>query len=234
MQELLKLAGVPSERHPEALFALGRAEEASSGLLRAKLHTRLLMAGKIAKALPWDAERLIDVRPEWSQHDIAPVRNISCNGDNGPWVHTPEGGRPVERYWLNPDPQSEEYRIAVSKCYWCPGHHPRSRQAREAWYRRNGGEYLAWQRGEPVNTHAPLEVFTGQHGSLTITVACSSRAWIVKTRRVLAGPLVLTSRNGFESDNVFCGPGNSQVWFPLPGFALLAPATSGSRLRWKK
>ena len=234
MQNILTLAKVPPELHAEAFAALSKAERASKGLTKAKIKTRLFMAGKIAKVLPWDAERLRDVKPDWAEHDIAPMLNISAQGDNAPWVETPEGGRPVSRHWLNPDPASAEYQTAVQKCYWCPGHHPRSREARKAWYRRNGGEHLAWQRGEPIDTANPVQEWTGQRGKLQVTVVRSGSAWIVKTRKQLLGKLLITGRYGFEADNVFCGPGRSQAWFPLPGVELRAPATWGQRLRWQK
>lgn len=234
ISEKLQIAGVPNDLHAEALDALARAQSACRGLTASKLKTRLLMAGKIAKALPWDAERLIDVRPDWAAHDIAPMLNITAQGDNGPWVDTPNGGRPVAGYWLDPNPASAEYKEAVSKCYWCPGHHPRSREARKAWYRRNGGEHLAWQRGEAIDTANPVQEWSGTNGKLQVTVVRSGSAWIVKTRQQLAGPLVLTGRFGFESDNVFCGPGRSQAWFPIPGHELRGPATWGRRVRWQK
>lgn len=232
--EHLAIAGVPQDLHTEALAALAKAEQASAGITKAKIKTRLLMAGKIAKALPWDAERLIDVRPDWAAHDIAPMLNITAQGDNGPWVDTPDGGRPVSGYWLDADPASAEYKAAAAKNYWSPKSHPRSTKSRKAWYRRNGGEYLAWQRGEPIDTANPVQEWSGTNGKLQVTVVRSGSAWIVKTRKQLAGPLVLTGRFGFESDNVFCGPGRSQAWFPLPGVELRAPATWGWRLRWQK
>lgn len=230
----LQIASVPEDLHSEALDSLARAEQASEGLTKAKLKTRLLMAGKIAKALPWDAERLLDVKPEWAQHDIAPMLNITAQGDNGPWVDTQDGGRPVSGYWLDPNPGSEEFQHAVGKCYWRPGHHPRSFEARKAWYRRNGGEHLAWQRGQAINTADPVQEWAGQHGKLQVTVVRSGSAWIIKTRKLLLGKLVLTGRYGFEADNVFCGPGRTQAWFPVPGVELRAPATWGARLRWQE
>jgi len=65
----------------------------------------------------------------------------TAHGDNVPWAGNP--GRPVPHCWLNPDPQSDEYRDAVAACYWAPGNHPRSKTAVKAWYRRNGGAGLA-------------------------------------------------------------------------------------------
>lgn len=232
-REILKRAEVPDDLVQQALDSIARAELATDGLNLHKLKTRLVMPAKISKALPWDAERLLDVRPEWAKYDVAPMKNISCNGDNGPWVHTPEGGRPVTHYWLNPDPESEEYKLAVSKCYWCPGHHPRSREAREAWYRRNGGEYLAYQRGVLADPSQPVVQYRMETKNLHAVVTCNNGAWIIAQRRKLAGKLLLTKRHGYEVDNVFCGPGLSQVWFPIQDYALKAPATSGGRVRWQ-
>lgn len=232
--EHLQIAGVPAELHPEALAALAKAQQARKGLTAAKLKIRLFKAGKIAKLLAWEDERLCLKHPELATWDIAPMLNITAHGDNGPWVDTPEGGRPVSSYWLNKDPESAEYKEAVAKNYWCPGQHPRSKTSRKAWYRRNGGEFLAWQRGQAIDKANPVQEWTGTQEKLQVTVVRSGSAWIVKTRKQLLGKLVLTGRYGFEADNVFCGPGRSQAWFPIDNHELRAPATWGQRLRWQK
>jgi len=231
--KLLTIAGVPPDLHRQAQDALTLAQGRSSGLFAAKLKTRLLRAGKIAKAMPWEAERLIDVRPDWADDDIAPMLNITGHGDNGPWHETPAGGRPVVGYWLNPDPASDEYREAVAKCYWCPGHHPRSDKARKAWYRRNGGEYRAWSLGIPVDPSLPVERWQGKEGRLSVSVVRCGDAWILNTERRLIGPLVLRGRYGFEVDNVFSGQYSPQMWFPIPGYELRAPVTWSTVPRWE-
>ena len=227
--KLLTTAGVPDYLHPEAVACIELADERSRGLLWHKIKARLFRAGKIAKAMQWHHHRLIDARPEWADWDIAPMLNITGHGDNGPWIF-PEGGdistgRPIQDYWLNPDPASAEYKEAVAKCYWCPGHHPRSEKARRAWYRRNAGEYRAWRLGLPVDTTTKLAVWTGEQGNTTVTVCRSGGAWLIKSRRKVLGKLHIKTRVGFEVDNVFSGQYDPQMWYPLPGVELRAPVT---------
>lgn len=226
---LLTIAGVPDYLHPEAVACIELADQRSRGLLWHKIKARLLRAGRIAKAMQWHHHRLIDARPEWADWDIAPMLNVTGHGDNGPWVF-PEGGdistgRPIQDYWLNPDPTSADYQEAVAKCYWCPGHHPRSRKARKAWYRRNAGEYRAWRLGLPVDTTTKLTVWTGEQGNTTVTVCRSGGAWLIKSSRKVLGRLHIKTRVGFEVDNVFSGQYDPQMWYPLPGVELRAPVT---------
>ena len=225
LSRYLTIAGVPPTLHTVAIDCIDYANEQSNGLFLAKLKTRLFKAGKIAKAMSWEHNRLIEARPDWAKHDIAPMLNITANGDNGPWYSTPDGDRPYEAFWTNPDPASEEYAQAVAACYWCEGEHPRSLKARKAWYRRNGGEYFAWSRGllvDPVNGH---QVWRGSEGKYSVTVVRSGDAWLLKVTRKLIGKLYLKTRVGFEVDNVFSGPLTPQMWFPIPGYELRAPAT---------
>lgn len=221
LQHALTVAGVPDHLHAEALDCLEGAEQRAKGLLLAKLKVRLLKAGKIARLLPWGAERLVDVRPDLADWDIAPMVNITAHGDNGPWEGDP--GRPVAGYWLNPDPESAEYREAVAANYWCPGEHPRSRKSRKTWYRRNGGEFLAWRRGLPVMATTAPVVWTGQQGDLWVKVCRSNDLWIVITQRRVVCSWGLKTRHGYEIDNVFGGQYAPQLWYPAPGFELRAP-----------
>ena len=225
LSRMLTIAGVPATLHAEVIDCIDFADDQSDGLLLAKLKIRLLRAGKIAKAMGWEHNRLIEARPEWADCDIAPMLNITANGDNGPWVDTPQGGRPVDAFWLNPDPASEEYAQAVAACYWCKGAHPRSEKARKAWYRRNGGEYLAWDRGVFVDPSNSFQKWQGSEGKLSVTVVRSGGAWLVKVTRKLVGKLSLKTRVGFEVDNVFSGPLAPQMWYPIPGHDLRAPVT---------
>ena len=225
LTEYLTLAGVPDGLHAQVIDCMSEARKRSAGLTWAKWRTRLLKAGRIAKAMPWEANRLIDVRPDWADCDIAPMLNITGHGDNGDWVDTPDGGRPDPDRWLNQDPASEDYQEAVAKCYWCPGHHPRSEKARRAWYRRNAGEYRAWRLGLPVDTTTKLAVWTGEQGNTTVTVCRSGGAWLIKSRRKVLGKLHIKTRVGFEVDNVFSGVYDPQMWYPLPGVELRAPVT---------
>ncbi|MBS0227658.1 MAG: hypothetical protein JSS23_03065 [Proteobacteria bacterium] len=56
--KLITIAGVPDSQHGAAIAALLEAEKRAKGLTWAKWQTRLFRAGKIAKLLPWEANRL--------------------------------------------------------------------------------------------------------------------------------------------------------------------------------
>jgi hypothetical protein len=235
LTEYLALAGVPDGLHAQVIDCMAEARKRSAGLTWAKWRTRLFRAGKIAKAMPWEANRLIDVRPDWADSDIAPMLNITGHGDNGDWVDTPEGGRPDPDRWLNQDPASEDYQQAVAHCYWSRGHHPRSTKARKAWYRRNGGEYRAWRLGMPVGEDSRR--WTYHSDKLTVEVANSGDAWIINARRKLLGKLWWDTRCGFEVDNVFQrsvfdGVTIVQAWYPIPGHELRAPVTWSKVPAW--
>ena len=226
MSDDMKTAKVLEVNDLLSLVRLGKLN-AEGKLLQQQFAALMGKAGAIAKAMPWESNRLLDVKPEWARYDIAPMLNITGHGDNGPWVF-PDGGdiasgRPIQDYWLNDDSASDEYKLAVSKCYWCPGSHPRSQKARKAWYRRNGGEYEAWSRGMAVDASIPVQRWQGHDGRLSVSVVRCGDAWVVNTRRKLAGSLCIEGRYGYEIDNVMCGDYAPQMWYPLPGYTLRAP-----------
>lgn len=226
LESLLTQAGVPARLLPEALESLETARARSSGLLWSKWKVRLFKAGKIAKLIPWEAERLIDVRPDLADWDIAPAVNVTAHGDNAPWVMTPDGYRPAPGRWLNQDPASEEYRNAVAANYWCKGEHPRSGVSRKAWYRRNAGEYRAWRLGCPVDL---TSVQTWQANG-TVVYRCGD-AWEVVAQDKWLGIIPVRVRIGFEIDNLF--QNGVQAWYPIAGHALRAPVT-WSVMPWMK
>ncbi|MCO5355050.1 hypothetical protein [Acidovorax kalamii] len=211
----LRAAGVPDHYHPAAIAALEGARERAQGLTWAKWRVRLFKAGKIARLLPWGAERLVDVRPDLADWDIAPMVNITAHGDNVPWAETPEGGRPAPGQWLDPaDPQ------AVAANYWLPGTHPRSTESRKAWYRRNAGEHRAWSLGVPVDLSTGVQVWRG-NGS---TVYRCGDAWqVIAQDKFLFIPVVV--RVGYEISNLWRESDGAQLWFPIPGADLRAPVT---------
>ncbi|OYD50725.1 hypothetical protein [Acidovorax kalamii] len=211
----LRAAGVPDHYHPAAIAALEGARDRARGLTWAKWRVRLFKAGKIARLLPWAAERLVDVRPDLADWDIAPMVNITAHGDNVPWVETPEGGRPAPGQWLDPvDAQ------AVAANYWLPGTHPRSTESRKAWYRRNAGEYRAWSLGVPVDLSTGVQVWRG-NGS---TVYRCGDAWqVIAQDKFLLIPVVV--RVGYEISNLWRESDGAQLWLPIPGADLRAPVT---------
>lgn len=233
--QYLTLCQVPEGLHAQAIDCMAEADRRSTGLTWAKWRTRLFRAGKIAQALPWEAERLIDVRPDWADDDIAPVVNVTAHGDNGLWEDTPEGGRPKAGCWLDPDPASRDYQQAVAANYWCKGEHPRSPKSRKAWYRRNAGEYRAWRLGMPVAQDSQHWLFVSD--KLRIEIHNSGDAWIINARRKLLGRLWWDTRCGFEVDNVFQrsiydGVTIVQAWFPIAGHELRAPVTWSKVPAW--
>lgn len=225
LTKALALAGVPQSLHSEAMAALNAADFKRAGLTWAKWKVRLFKAGKIADLLDWNDERLCIKHSELCDWDIAPMVNITAHGDNGPWVDTPDGGRPARNYWLNSDPESDEYKAAVTANYWAPGTHPRSKESRKAWYRRNAGEYLAWRLGAAIDPARGFEIWRGRDGKNAAVAWRCGTAWIVKSSTHLVGPLYLNSRKGYEIDNVFSGDYTPQMWWPIDGYALRAPVT---------
>lgn len=206
----LQAAGVPDHYHAAAIASLEGARQRARGLLWAKWRVRLFKAGKIAKMLPWHAERLIDVRPDLAAWDIAPMVNITAHGDNVPWP----GGRPAPGAWMEDTPE------ARAANYWCKGEHPRSQKSRKAWYRRNAGEHEAWSRGMPVDLANGAQVWRG-NGS---TVYRCGDAWQVIARdKVFFIPVSV--RVGYEISNLWRESDGAQLWFPIPGADLRAPVT---------
>lgn len=223
--QALTLAGVPESLHAEAIASLNAADFKRSGLTWAKWKVRLFKAGKIADLLGWSDERLCIKHPELCDWDIAPMVNVTAHGDNGPWVDTPDGGRPAMNYWLNSDPESDEHKAAVTANYWLPGTHPRSKESRKAWYRRNAGEYKAWRLGAAIDPAKGFEIWRGTDGKNTAIAWRCCGAWLVKSSTHIIGSLYLNSRKGYEIDNVFSGDYTAQMWFPIPGYQLRAPVT---------
>ena len=221
--QALTLAGVTAALHAQALASVASAQAACQGLLWHKLKARWFKAGKIAEALAWEDERLCQVRPDLARLDIAPVINVTAHGDNGPW--TPDGSRPLSNYWRNSDPASAEYAEAVAANYWLPGAHPRSKESRKAWYRRNAGEYEAWARGAVIDPANGFEIWRGSDGKNSAVAWRCCGAWLVKTSTRLLGPLHINGRHGYEIDNVFSGDYTAQMWWPIDGYALRAPVT---------
>lgn len=216
----LTAAGVPIELHQSAISCLEEANKKSSGLLSFKWRTRLFKNKKIAKLLSWENERLCTRYPELSDWDIAPMLNITAHGDNVPWANTPSGSRPVEGCWLDKNPKSQEYMIAVASNYWLPGTHPRSLESRAAWYRRNAGEFLAYRLGLPVTVSKDtVRIWTSD----TATVYECEGVWQLVAKDRLLGIIPIAIRIGYELSNLWNG--EEQAWYPIPGYELKAPLT---------
>lgn len=232
--KLLQLAGVPPTLWPEAQAAIDEAHATTGGtlgrLMWRKHFVRLFRAGKIASLLTWEDNRLIDKHPELADWDIAPMLNITCNGDNVEWRETPKGGRPDTDSWLNSDPVSDEYKRAVAANYWLPGTHPRSPEARKAWYRRNACEFTVWELGCPVGTDVQEWTANG------MTALRSGAAWQIHGTVPLLRSLKLKIDIGYEVGNVFAKVNGKWVqgWYPVPGYLLRAPVVWMRYPTWNK
>lgn len=221
----LSIAGVPTADYQIANEVLEHAYDQIQGLIVAKWKVRIMKPEQISKILKWEDERLIDVRPDLFAWDIAPMINITAHGDNAHWVSTPEGGRPAPGRWLNPDPTSEEYRLAVQSNYWCEGTHPRSIESRFAWYRRNAGEFMAYKNGMKIDLTQGVKVYRGTKGKETVTVFNCGDVWQLNATTKYFGNIGIKTRIGFEINNVWNEGQNIQAWYPIPGYELKAPVT---------
>lgn len=232
-EKFLAIAGVPADLHDSAISSLMKAEQRAKGLTLAKWKVRLFKAKKISELLSWEDERLIDKHQELAAWDIAPMLNITAHGDNVPWVRTNAGDLPMASRWLNPDPTSAEYQFAVSENYWKKGTHPRSKESRFAWYRRNAGEYNAWEHGEPVSIDMPQKKWEGTEDGTVVKVQHCGDVWFMCATYKKFKFLTVTTRIGFEIDNVFEVKINeetkleekTQLWYPIPNYELRAPVT---------
>lgn len=224
LKEALIVAGVDKDKIEEALTSFAEAKKRAKGLLFKKMKIRWFYAGKIADALRWEDERLCEVKPNWADYDIAPMINITAHGDNGPW--TDSGEFPLEKYWLNKDENSEEYKEAVKANYWLPGTHPRSKESRKAWYRRNACEYTAYRLGMTIRPEAGVKIWRGEKGRVRVKVTMSDGAWIIMISTRLIGNLSINKRVGFEVDNIYSGDYFPRMWYPVSGYPLRAPVTN--------
>lgn len=213
--KMLTEAGVPNYLLADAIACLQTADKYSDGLFWAKWKTRLFKAGKISKLLSWGDNRLCIEHPELAHMDIAPMKNITCNGDNVEWPNN----IPDENSWMDPDPMTYQYQEAIKRNYWHEGVHPREQASRKAWYRRNAGEMVAYMRGIHVPVKKP-DCFD-QNG---FKVRRLGTAWQLEGNILLWGFIPARIRVGYEITNVVRDDG-TQLWYPIDGYELRAPLT---------
>ena len=211
LEKALALAKVPNELWESCKASVQQSVKDQSSIIKKQL-VRFFFAGWIARQIPWEGERLLDYRPDKAWMDIAYAYNITANGDNGPWVI--HNGVPQSRgsFWLDPDPESKEYRHAVSQCYWSPGNHPRSYKARKAWYRRNACEQEANSNGAALDLNLKLEQWHSD-GDEPVSVYRLGDVWQVTAKRRVIGKLCVTTYRGYELSNVFTPSGEQSWWF---------------------
>lgn len=216
IRKYLQLAGLQDkDLLDQAEGILQIADATSDGLLWAKWKVRLFKAARISKLLTWGDNRLCIKHPELADWDIAPMKNVTANGDNVLWP----GNVPDENSWMDPNPASYQYQSAIKANYWCEGEHPRSEKSRKAWYRRNAGEMVAYKRGIPVPVAAPD--CWDQNG---FKVRKLGNAWQLEGQILLLGFIPARMRIGYEITNVVRDNG-TQLWYPIPGYDLRAPLT---------
>ena len=219
----LRLAGVPSDEISKALPVLKQAGKDARWLNVKKHYTRLFLAKDLAKKLTWENNRLIEIDPKLLEHDIAPMINITVHGDNGPWVDTPEGGRPIENWALDPNPESEEFKKSQAENYWCKGEHQRSPKSMLSFLRRNAGEGRAYMLGKLVNENE-FKIYRGKKGMLSVVVYKSGDAWLIRAYWNF-GLFRVLSRFGYEVDNFFSGDFAPRMWYPVQGYEPKATLT---------
>lgn len=229
----LSIAGVPVEHWEEFYQCMDDADYSSDGLVLKKWKVRIFKASKIAKMLSWENNRLIEVAPDLEDWDIAPMKNITANGDHVQW----DAVGPIEDSWLNPDPESDEYKEAVAANYWAKGTHPRSLKSRKAWYRRNAGEFLAYKLGEKIDLSSGVDYWKGSTKDVFVEVYHCNGVYQFILQKKFIGNFGLTYRFGYEIGNIWWIHGGPprQGWFPIDGYDLKAPVTWSvlpGRFKW--
>lgn len=112
-QLALQLASVPEELHGDALSCLREARCRAKGLFAHQLRARLA-AGRIARAMPWEAETVGGVLPAKANYGVVPNWGNGLNGDNTPWAEhyrMPDGT--VRQVWMLGKPRDGELALAL-------------------------------------------------------------------------------------------------------------------------
>ena len=107
-RKALQLSGVPEELHEAALSCLQEARRRARGLFVHQLRARLA-AGRIARAMPWEAETVGEVLPAKANYGVVPNWGNGINGDNTPWAEhyrMPDGT--VRQVWMLGKPRDGE------------------------------------------------------------------------------------------------------------------------------
>ena len=112
-RKALHLSGVPEELHEAALSCLQEARRRARGLSWHQLRARLA-AGRIARAMPWEAETVGEVLPAKANYGVVPNWGNGLNGDNTPWAEhyrMPDGT--VRQVWMLGAPRFGELPPAL-------------------------------------------------------------------------------------------------------------------------
>ena len=221
LKKYLEKTNIPAQLLPVAMSVLEDARGRAKWLNARKWWVRLVKSKGIAKKLSWESERLVDVDPSRMAEDIAPSLSVTCYGDHIDW--NPATNMPEAGTWLNQDPESDDYKLAVAatKEAGYLGVHPRSFEFHRWWYRRNGGEGLAWMRGMPVDMPNRPTEYNGKD----VRLLCSGDAWQLIAFKPLIGSFGLRISLGYEIANVWNFDKDAQGHYSLPGYELRAPLT---------
>lgn len=219
IQKYLLSAGVPDNLHEQALASLEEAHNRADGLLMHKIKARYFKSKQMAEIVhSHKVTRASVIRADLVHYDVAPMLNINAFGDNADWDSIT--GLPEDENVYVYVEGAPEYDAAVRRNYWAKGLFPGDLKAVQAWYRRNGGEYRAWELGMPVNVKNSV----AWHGDGVTVYSCDG-AWQVTAKDKRLGIIPVKVRIGYEISNIWRESDGAQLWYPLPGFDLRAPVT---------
>lgn len=204
LRKKLVKAGVPQERHNEAIASLKKGYD--------QYQLKKPMFWKAPIVMFWLL--YLTKKVKW-EDDALPAKfwkydnNISMNGDQ--WGMILEDGTHVSTYdreLVNSGKVTAiEYKdpnFKANDCYYCRGHHPRSRRARYAWMGlRNKGSLYAMMLGELVDPLVDHESFGEEPSGKkeTLQVLTNNGVWQIRENKRLFG-LIGWSRNlGYKVNN---------------------------------
>lgn len=206
--KLLDKVDMPAEHKEAARASFARAKELDKQIRLFKLRAPFVML-RVLRSLPWDAEKLPD---EFWQYD----NEVSINGDRSPWQYGADGvSRPA------PCPL-DDTQDARALCYYAPGHHPRSPEARYVWLgSRNRASLLAFNLGPEASADTEAWGDTSASKSRSgIMVRRMGAEYELFAYKVL-GPICIRTRYGFKIGNVITYGAARAMVVTIP-FSLLA------------
>ncbi len=199
--KLLEKVDMPAEHKAAALASFARAKELDKQVRPFKLRAPFVMLRVLPK-LHWDAEKLPD---EFWQYD----NEVNLNGDH----QVPAA--------LQDTPE------ARAACYYAPGHHPRSAEARYVWLgSRNRASLLAYKLGPEASADTEFwgdpDVSKSRSGTLVRRMGEHYELFAYK----IIGPICIRTRYGFKIGNAIKHNAGRAMVVTIP-FSLLASKKQG-------
>lgn len=158
----------------------------------------------------WKAETLPSIFRWWDN-------DASINGD----IRTDDPYDGLGGWALWPVPLDKSNEEAIRRCYWAPGHHPRSFFARWVWLGlRNRASYLNVAFGKQFGGMLEVATNEGEDGSsatLRYGISTSGRPMLSLMVLKPLGPFVLRSYYGYKIPNI---PGEPMAKIATVGFSL--------------